>query len=136
MCANIGVIIGPMIGGLTSDPASSYPSLFGEIAWLKKFPYSPPQVISAGILCFAALAVFFGLEEVSSTLFMMYLVFSVGSSRCSNAGIKVGLDFSTSATKRKPIHPALLYHPDNVLPLRDYSEYTLFLERRLTCADT
>jgi hypothetical protein len=74
MCANIGVIIGPMIGGLTSDPASSYPSLFGGIAWLEKFPYSPPQVISAGILCFAALAVFFGLEEVSLTPIIRFLV--------------------------------------------------------------
>ena len=72
MCANIGVIIGPMIGGVTSDPASSYPSLFGGIAWLEKFPYSPPQVISACILCTAAVAVFFGLEEVSSTPTIKY----------------------------------------------------------------
>ena len=75
MCANIGVIIGPMIGGLTSDPASSYPNLFGGIAWLEKFPYAPPQIISAGILCSAAFAVFFGLEEVSSTSMMIYLIF-------------------------------------------------------------
>jgi len=66
MCANIGVIIGPIIGGLTSDPASAYPRLFGGIAWLEKFPYSPPQVFSAIFLGCAALAVFFGLEEVSS----------------------------------------------------------------------
>lgn len=65
MCANIGVIIGPMIGGITSNPVASYPSLFGGIAWLEKYPYSPPQVISACILCTAAVAVFFGLEEVS-----------------------------------------------------------------------
>jgi hypothetical protein len=67
MCANIGVIIGPMIGGLTSDPVSTYPSLFGGITWLEKYPYSPPQVFSAMFLGCAALAVFFGLEEVSST---------------------------------------------------------------------
>jgi hypothetical protein len=64
MCANIGVIIGPMIGGLTSDPASAYPKLFGGIAWLEKYPYSPPQVFSAMFLGCAAVAVFFGLEEV------------------------------------------------------------------------
>lgn len=64
MCANIGVIIGPMIGGLTSDPAGNYPSLFGGIRWLEKFPYSPPNLISAMFLWAAVLAVFFGLEEV------------------------------------------------------------------------
>ena len=65
MCANIGVIIGPMLGGLTSDPVANYPSLFGGIKWLEKFPYSPPNLLSAMFLCFAVLAVFFGLEEVS-----------------------------------------------------------------------
>lgn len=65
MCANIGVIIGPMMGGLTSDPAANYPSLFGGIAWLEKFPYSPPNLISALFLACAACAIYFGLEEVS-----------------------------------------------------------------------
>jgi hypothetical protein len=66
MCANIGVIIGPMMGGLTSDPAGNYPSLFGGIAWLEKFPYSPPNIISAVFLASAACAIFFGLEEAST----------------------------------------------------------------------
>lgn len=66
MCANIGTIIGPMLGGLTSDPAANYPSLFGGIPWLEKFPYSPPNILSAIFLTCAALGVFFGLEEVSS----------------------------------------------------------------------
>jgi hypothetical protein len=64
MCANIGVIIGPMLGGLTSDPAANYPSLFGGVKWLEKFPYSPPNLLSALFLFTAVLAVFFGLEEV------------------------------------------------------------------------
>jgi hypothetical protein len=74
MCANIGVIIGPMIGGLTSDPASAYPSLFGGITWLEKYPYSPPQVFSAMFLGCAALAVLFGLEEVSPSSIMISLI--------------------------------------------------------------
>lgn len=65
MCANIGVIIGPLLGGLTSDPAGNYPSIFGDIEWLKKFPYSPPNLLSAIFLSCAALCVFFGLEEAS-----------------------------------------------------------------------
>ena len=65
MCANVGVIIGPMLGGLTSDLAATYPDVFGGIAWLQRFPYAPPNILSAMFLTSAALLVFFGLEEVS-----------------------------------------------------------------------
>lgn len=68
MCANIGVIIGPMMGGLTSDPAGNYPSIFAGIKWLEKFPYSPPNIISAIFLFCAACFIFFGLEEVSDQI--------------------------------------------------------------------
>lgn len=64
MCANFGAIVGPMIGGLTSDPAGNYPGLFGDIAWLEKFPYALPNLISAFFLAFSGMTVFFGLEEV------------------------------------------------------------------------
>ena len=64
MTANIGVIIGPMLGGLTSDPAAAYPSLFGGVQWLEKFPYSPPNILSAIILACASLSVWLGMEEV------------------------------------------------------------------------
>ncbi|PBP19046.1 major facilitator superfamily transporter [Diplocarpon rosae] len=63
MVANIGSIVGPMMGGLTSDPAGNYSDWFGGNWFLEKFPYSPPNLISAVFLCCAALAVFFGLEE-------------------------------------------------------------------------
>jgi MFS family permease len=66
MCFNIGIIIGPILGGLLADPAGSYPDLFGGIAWLHKFPYAPPNILSAFFLLSAALAVFLGLEEVRS----------------------------------------------------------------------
>lgn len=65
MTANIGVIIGPMLGGLTSDPVVAYPGLFGGIKWLEKYPYSPPNILSAIILACASLAVWLGMEEVN-----------------------------------------------------------------------
>lgn len=67
MCFNIGVIIGPILGGLLADPARSYPSIFGGITWLLKYPYAPPNLVSAFFLLSAAAAVFFGLEEVCIT---------------------------------------------------------------------
>lgn len=66
MCFNIGVIIGPILGGLLADPAGSYPKIFGHNKFLQKFPYAPPNLLSAFFLFSAALGVFFGLSEVRS----------------------------------------------------------------------
>ncbi|KAG4033803.1 hypothetical protein MFRU_004g03060 [Monilinia fructicola] len=63
MCGNIGTIIGPILGGLLADPAGNYPGLFGGIKWLKKYPYAPPNLLSAAFLASACLAVVFALEE-------------------------------------------------------------------------
>ena len=68
MCFNVGVIIGPILGGLLADPAGSYPDMFGDIRWLLKFPYAPPNIMSASFLFMAAIGVFFGLEEVNFKL--------------------------------------------------------------------
>jgi MFS family permease len=64
MCFNIGIIIGPIMGGLLADPAGSYPQYFGDVKWLQQFPYAPPNILSAFILFIAFILVFFGLEEV------------------------------------------------------------------------
>ncbi len=63
MTFNIGVILGPILGGLLSDPAGSYPSLFGNVAFFKAFPYATPNIVSACFLFCAAIAVWLGLEE-------------------------------------------------------------------------
>lgn len=71
MCFNIGVIIGPILGGLLADPAGTYPSVFGHINWLKKYPYAPPNILSAVFLLTAALLLFFGLNEVLLSHFII-----------------------------------------------------------------
>ena len=68
MTFNVGVIIGPILGGLLADPAGSYPKYFGNIAWLKKYPYAAPNILSACFLFLAMLGIFFGLEEACGTL--------------------------------------------------------------------
>lgn len=73
MCFNIGIIIGPILGGLLADPVASYPSIFGEnsmlggrngVWWMEHWPYAPPNLLSALFLFVAAAGVIFGLEEV------------------------------------------------------------------------
>lgn len=65
MCFNIGVIIGPILGGILSDPAGTYPSVFGSIGFLVKYPYATPNIVSAIFMMVATLGTWLFLEEVS-----------------------------------------------------------------------
>ncbi|PBP20009.1 hypothetical protein BUE80_DR009159 [Diplocarpon rosae] len=68
MCFNIGVIIGPILGGVLANPATSYPRLFGGVTFFKSYPYATPNIVSAFFLACAGLAVFFGLAETLSSI--------------------------------------------------------------------
>ena len=73
MCFNIGVIIGPVLGGLLADPVGSYPHIFGDdsvlggrngVWWMKHWPYALPNLLSALFLFGSAASVVLGLDEV------------------------------------------------------------------------
>ncbi|KAL1842208.1 hypothetical protein VTJ49DRAFT_5820 [Mycothermus thermophilus] len=55
MTFNVGVIIGPILGGILSDPAGSYPDIFGDNKFLQRFPYATPNLVSAFFLFCAML---------------------------------------------------------------------------------
>lgn len=68
MTFNIGVIIGPILGGVLSDLAGSYPSVFGDVEFFKKFPYAAPNIVSAIFLGTALLLCWLMLEETHDSL--------------------------------------------------------------------
>lgn len=68
MTFNIGVIIGPILGGILSDPAGSYPSLFGHIEFFQRLPYATPNLLSAFFLLCAMISVWLFVEEVSTLI--------------------------------------------------------------------
>lgn len=74
MCFNIGVIIGPILGGLLADPAGSYPNVFGHVTFFIRYPYATPNILSAIFLFSATLGIFFGLSEVWSFFLLLSLV--------------------------------------------------------------
>lgn len=63
MTFNVGVIIGPILGGILSDPAGSFPA-FKNVEFFKKFPYATPNIVSAVFLSTALLLCWLMLEEV------------------------------------------------------------------------
>ncbi|KPM36451.1 hypothetical protein AK830_g10127 [Neonectria ditissima] len=68
MTFNVGVIIGPILGGILSDPAGSYPGVFGRVGFFLRFPYATPNMVSSAFLACSALAVWLGLEETHDVL--------------------------------------------------------------------
>lgn len=76
MCFNVGVIIGPILGGSLADPVHNLPHLFGPgsvfggkdgVWWMQHWPYALPNVLSAIFIFLSLLAAFLGLEEVRSS---------------------------------------------------------------------
>ncbi|EKG11801.1 hypothetical protein MPH_11297 [Macrophomina phaseolina MS6] len=77
MTFNIGVIVGPILGGLLADPVGSYPAVFGPgsplggkdgVGWMIKWPYALPNLVSAVFLFCSSMAIIFGLEETHEAL--------------------------------------------------------------------
>ena len=73
MFFNVGVIIGPIFGGMLADPAGSYPGLFGPgslfggkdgVWWMQHWPFALPNALSAIFIFCSLLAVLLGLDEV------------------------------------------------------------------------
>lgn len=72
---NVGVLIGPLMGGWLQDPVHTFPRIFGShtklggsdgVHWMRVFPYALPNLLSAGFLFVSVILVILGLEEVSA----------------------------------------------------------------------
>ncbi|MCJ1440284.1 MAG: hypothetical protein MMC23_000767 [Stictis urceolatum] len=69
---NIANILGPLSGGLLAQPLVNLAGLFGPnsliggkngVSWMGKYPFAPPNLLSAAILLVEAVVIFFGLVE-------------------------------------------------------------------------
>lgn len=86
MCYNIGVIIGPIFGGMLADPIRTFPGLFGPgsvfggkngVEWMQKYPFALPNVLSAIFIFISTVAVLLGMDEVCA-----WIVFLAKSGFC------------------------------------------------------
>ncbi|CEJ93617.1 hypothetical protein VHEMI09195 [[Torrubiella] hemipterigena] len=60
---NMGILLGPLIGGALAKPAEQYPNVFGHIAFFKTYPYALPGFAFSLICLVGAVACAFLLEE-------------------------------------------------------------------------
>ncbi|EIN12458.1 MFS general substrate transporter [Punctularia strigosozonata HHB-11173 SS5] len=58
--SNIGLMVGPLIGGAFAEPEDAWPGTFGRIGFLRTYPYALPCLVSGSycLLAFALNAVF------------------------------------------------------------------------------
>ena len=90
MCFNVGVIIGPIFGGMLADPLKSYPHLFGPgtvlggkdgVWWMERWPFALPNVLSAIFIFVSMIAVLLGLDEVSEARMLWIFVMLIPVNR-------------------------------------------------------
>lgn len=46
---NMGIFLGPLLGGALADPAHQYPRLFGHVQFFHDYPYALPSFVIAGL---------------------------------------------------------------------------------------
>ncbi|ATY64544.1 Major facilitator superfamily transporter [Cordyceps militaris] len=63
IAGNIGIICGPVIGGALVDPAIQYPSVFGNVPFLKSYPYALPGFVVGSLGLTACLSLLLCVDE-------------------------------------------------------------------------
>ncbi|KAK5329178.1 hypothetical protein LTR70_000675 [Exophiala xenobiotica] len=77
MCFNVGVVVGPILGGFLADPVNAFPNVFGPgstlggkngVGWMTAYPYGLPNLFSGIFILISAMSVVFGLDETHEAL--------------------------------------------------------------------
>ncbi|KAF3762621.1 MFS general substrate transporter [Cryphonectria parasitica EP155] len=60
---NLGILLGPILGGALADPAHQYPGLFGHSQFFLDYPYALSSFVIAGLGFIGAITSFFFVTE-------------------------------------------------------------------------
>lgn len=53
---NLGILVGPLVGGALTDPVHQYPSLFKNVQFFKDYPYALPN-FAVGAICLSCVII-------------------------------------------------------------------------------
>ena len=62
---NVGIFLGPLIGGVLANPAEQYPRVFGKIKFFHEFPYALPTLVTGSLGIIASVICAIIIKEVS-----------------------------------------------------------------------
>ncbi|KAK8041515.1 Efflux pump [Apiospora phragmitis] len=60
---NVGITVGPLLGGVLADPAQQYPGVFGGVRFFERYPYALPSFAVGAVGLTAVLTSAFFVEE-------------------------------------------------------------------------
>ncbi|TWU73225.1 hypothetical protein ED733_004914 [Metarhizium rileyi] len=60
---NLGIFLGPILGGALADPVTQYPRLFGRLALFQEYPYALPGLVVGASTATSAVTSMLFLEE-------------------------------------------------------------------------
>lgn len=63
LCWNLGCIIGPLLGGTLSEPATRYPDTFGRFQFFSDYPFFLPCAASCTLSLLSITLAYFALQE-------------------------------------------------------------------------
>ncbi|KEY72455.1 hypothetical protein S7711_05130 [Stachybotrys chartarum IBT 7711] len=64
---NLGIFLGPLIGGALADPVSQYPRAFKGVRFFEEYPYALPGFVTGGVSAMTAIAIALFLKETLHT---------------------------------------------------------------------
>ncbi|KAH7321286.1 major facilitator superfamily protein [Stachybotrys elegans] len=64
---SLGSIVGPSVGGFFAQPAKQWPGIFGNIEFLKQYPYLLPNLVATMFFLVSTSSAFFFLQETLPT---------------------------------------------------------------------
>ncbi|EJT99023.1 MFS general substrate transporter [Dacryopinax primogenitus] len=102
---NMGIFIGPIIGGALSKPASQYPGLFGGVWIFERYPYLFPCIVSGACTALSCAANLLWLKEP----------------------IQTGISHKTTTATTKPLTTIQLLVSPGVLPALLIFEYVMLI---------
>lgn len=63
VASNVGIMLGPFIGGALATPATQYPDVFGNVQFFKDYPYVLANMVAGAISLTAMLVTVFFIKE-------------------------------------------------------------------------
>ncbi|KAI1494056.1 major facilitator superfamily transporter [Biscogniauxia mediterranea] len=114
---NLGIFLGPLIGGALADPAGQYPALFGRVQFFVEYPYALSSIV---VGCIGLTAVFTSAFFVEETLHRgrRRRAAPKSSAEAESAGsAKSTTNMSTWDLVRAPGVSAVLYNYGHVMLL-------------------
>lgn len=125
---NLGIFLGPLVGGGLANPADQFPGTFGDVQFFVDYPYALPTFVAGAICMTGTLSSLFFLKEVCHlSQHMLYHANNLSDTPPNS----YGFGHSRRTTPFDTPSPPLSWSPHGPLHLRSHHASRISLHSRL-----